>query len=334
MVFFRRKGEPPLVRGNILWGSGQAFEENAVKFIHTQQAKHGDIFTIRLLHQHLTIINDPHTYERFCKEKNFDFDQIQKQVNMNVFGFRIQNSKLMIKEAGKTVKGQHLLINMRQFSRHLNDSFAATHAMDVNGNTTKELLDFHWKEDGLRNMASKTMFQAIFRTVFGTEKPDDVFKADTVYRNFDVFHKYFNFLWLGLPVKLFPEACRALETLIQQPSSAEILSREDVSPFVKYALQHMKSYGQTETDMIGYNLVYLHVNYNTFRVIYWFIYTLMTHPEALKALSSEVNDAIERKAEYHNKDEMLEFDMEELDTLPILGNYDFLIFLIINNTKK
>ena len=46
LVFFRRKGEPSLVRGNILWGSGQAFKENAVKFIHTQQAKHGDIFTI------------------------------------------------------------------------------------------------------------------------------------------------------------------------------------------------------------------------------------------------------------------------------------------------
>ena len=255
---------------------------------------------------------------------------------MNVFGFRIQNSKLMIKEAGKTVKGQHLLTGMRQFSRHLNDSFAATHAMDVNGNTTKELLDFSWKEYGLRNMASKTMFQALFRTVFGTEKPDDNFKADTLYRNFDVFHKYFNFLWLGLPVKLFQEACRALEPLIQQPSSAEILSREDVSPFVKYALQHMKSYGQTESDMIGYNLVYLHVNYNTFRVIFWFIYTLTTHPEALKALSLEVKDAIERKAEYYmyDKDEMIKFDMEELDTLPILGNYDFLIFLNLNNMNK
>ena len=283
------------------------------------------------MHQHLTIINDPHTYKRFCKEKNFDFDQIQKQVNLNVFGFRIQNSKLMIKEAGKTVKGQHLLTGMRQFSRHLNDSFAATHAMDVNGNTTKELLDFRWKEYGLRN---KTMFQALFRTVFGTDKPDDIFKADTVYRNFDVFHKYFNFLWLGLPVELFPEACRALETLIQQPSSAEILSREDVSPFVKYALQHMKSYGQTESDMIGYNLVYLHVNNNTFRVIFWFIYTLMTHPEALKALSLKVNDAIERKTECHDKDEKIKFDMEELDTLPILGNYDFLIFLNLNNMNK
>ena len=170
--------------------------------------------------------------------------------------------------------------------------------------------------------------------MFGTDKPDDIFKADTVYRNFDVFHKYFNFLWLGLPVELFPEACRALETLIQQPSSAEILSREDVSLFVKYMLQHMKSYGQTESDMIGYNLVYLHANYNTFRVIFWFIYTLMTHPEAQKALSLKVNDVIERKAEYHDKDEMIQFDMEELDTLPILGNYDFLIFLNLNNMNK
>ena len=279
------------------------------------------------MHQHLTIINDPHTYEKFCKEKNFDFDQIQKQVNMNVFGFKIINSRSMIKEAGKTVKGQNLLVGMRQFSRHLNDAFAATHAVDINGNTTKELVDYDWKEDGLRNMASKTMFQAIFRTVFGTERPDDVFKADTVYRNFDIFHKYFNFLWLGVPVKLFPEACRALEVLIQQPCSSEILSREDVSPFVKFALEHMKAYGQTETDIIGYNLVYLHVNYNTFRVIYWFMYILMTHPEALNALSLEISDIVERKAEYYDKDEEVEFDMEELEALPVLGIYNYHIYL-------
>ena len=321
ILIFRRKGEPEIVPGSILWGNAKQFAEDAVAFLHKSQAKFGDVFTIRLLNQHLTIINDPHTYERFCKEKAFDFDQIQEQVNMNVFSFKIVNSRAMIKEAGKTVKGQNLISGMRQFSRHLNDAFTATHTMDVNGNTTKDFLDHEWKEDGLRNMASKTMFQAIFRTVFGTEKPNDVFKADTVYRNFDIYHRYFNFLWLGLPVKLFPEACRALEVLIQQPDTADVIAREDVSPFVRFSVQHMKAHNQPESDILGYNLVYLHVNYNTFRVTYWFIYMLMTHPEALEALAQEVKETVERKSEYYGPDDELDFDMDEIDSLPVLSKY-------------
>ena len=232
----------------------------------------------------------------------------------------------MIKEAGKTVKGKNLQHGVKEFARHLKDAFATTHSLDINGNNPKEALDFGWKEDGLRNMASKTMFQAIFRTVFGEEKPDDTFKADTVYRNFDIFHKYFNFLWLGLPVKLFPEACRALEVLVQQPPVDEVIARRDVSPFVKFSVEHMKSHGQSEAEIIGYFLVYLHVNYNTFRAVYWFIYHLMTHPEALKALTEEVNDAIYAKSEFYGPDEEIEFNMEEIDKLPVLSKY--LVILI------
>ena len=227
----------------------------------------------------------------------------------------------MIKEAGKTVKGKNLQHGVKEFARHLKDAFATTHSLDINGNTPKEALDFDWKEDGLRNMASKTMFQAIFRTVFGEEKPDDTFKADTVYRNFDIFHKYFNFLWLGLPVKLFPEACRALEVLVQQPPVDEVIARKDVSPFVKFSVEHMKAHGQAEAEIIGYFLVYLHVNYNTFRAVYWFIYHLMTHPEALKALTDEVNDAIQSKSEFYGPNEEIEFNMEEIDRLPVLSKY-------------
>ncbi|XP_060587133.1 cytochrome P450 7A1-like [Ruditapes philippinarum] len=316
----RRKGEPMIVPGNFIWGNGKDFAENAVSFIHKAQAKFGDIFTIRLLNQHLTIIADPHTYERVCKEKNFDFDPIQEQVNNNVFSFRLFDARKMIKEAGKKVKGQYLVANMVSFSKHLDCAFDDS----VNVATQNEN---GWNEAGLRSMASNTMFRAIFRTIFGKGKNGDVFEPNTVYKSFDSFHKYFNFLWLGLPIKLFPNACRALEVLIQQPNSQEIMMRDDVSDYIKFSTEFMKANGQTETDIIGHNLVFLHVNYNTFRVTYWLIYYLSKFPEAREALREEINDLVAHKAEFSDSDEAVEMDLEDVEKLPVLNS-------IVNETIR
>lgn len=309
----RRKGEPNIVPGHFLWGNGKDFAENAVSFIHKAQAKFGDIFTIRLMNQHLTIINDPHTYERVCKERNFDFDPIQKQVNNNVFSFRLADARQMIKEAGKKVKGQYLVANMLSFSKHLN--VACDESVDVSTQNADG-----WNEEGLRSMASKTMFRAIFRTIFGKERAGDVFEPMTVYKNFDAFHKYFNYLWLGLPIKLFPQACRALEMLVQQPSSEEIMMKEDASEYIKFSTEFMKLHGQTETDIIGHNLVFLHVNYNTFRVSFWLIYYLTQYPEALEALTKEIEDLVAYKSEFSDADGPVEVTLEDVDKLPVLDS--------------
>jgi len=68
------------VKGNLLLGSAAEFSQNAVKFLHAAHRQYGDVFTIRLVNQYLTIVMDPHSYEAVSREKNFDFDPIQKQV--------------------------------------------------------------------------------------------------------------------------------------------------------------------------------------------------------------------------------------------------------------
>lgn len=260
----------------------------------------------------MTIISDPHTYERVCKEKNFDFDPIQKQVNNNVFSFQLFDARKMIKEASKKVKGQYYVANMVSFSKHLECAFDdSVNVSTQNGEG--------WNEAGLRSMASDTMFRAIFRTIFGKGKEGDVFEPSTVYKCFDSFHKYFNFLWLGLPIKLFPNACRALEVLIQQPNSEEVLMRDDVSEYIKFSTEFMKANGQSETDIIGHNLVFLHVNYNTFRLTYWLIYYLSQYPEAREALRKEILELVEQSAECSDANEQVEINLDAVDRLPILG---------------
>jgi len=77
----RRPGEPLIVKGNLLLGSAPQFSQDAVAFLQSAHRQYGDVFTIRLVNQYLTIIMDPHSYEAVSREKNFDFDPIQKQVS-------------------------------------------------------------------------------------------------------------------------------------------------------------------------------------------------------------------------------------------------------------
>ncbi|XP_063407414.1 cytochrome P450 7A1-like [Mytilus trossulus] len=319
----RRENEPPIPTGHWFWGNGEEFSKNAVKFLHSTQKKLGDIFTIRLFNQHMTVILDPHSYEKFVKERNFDFDKIQKQVNHNVFSFELVNARKMLKEAGKTVRGPYLNKGMAQFSNYLNETFT-----EVTQSSTGEHTD-EWITAGLRSFNSQTLFASLFYTIFGKGDANDArFKPLSVYKNFDTFHKYFNFLWLGMPVKLFPKAVKALEGLCNQPTSAELLQRDDLSEYLRFSTNFMLEHNQTEQDIIGHNLVYLHVNYNTFRLAFWSLYKLLENREALEGLRKEIDEVVRcKRAEMDDDEEEIVFSMEEIDSLKVLDS-------VVNETLR
>ena len=269
------------------------------------------MFTLRLVNQHITIVTDPHSYEALHKEKNFDFDPIQKQVNWNVFSFVLKDARKMIKDTGRTVRGQNLGKCMHSFTDKLDDSFGK---VLVEPSSAEE----KWIEDGLRKFAGKTLFDALFNTIFGTSDAH-VFNSQNTYHNFEVFHQYFNYFWLGVPKALFPDAMKALGEMVQQPSSDDLLSRPDTSDYIRTAVTYMKEQGQTEGDISGHNLVYLHVNYNTFRLAFWVMANLLEDKVAYEAVFSELQEAIaDRKVD---EDSPVEFTAKDIEGLPLLGEY-------------
>ena len=265
---------------------------------------------------------DPHSYEAMSKEKNFDFDPIQKQVNSNVFSFVLKDARRMIKETGKTVRGGYLSKGMRSFTTNLQ--------MACDGIVSRED-PYKTCQNGLRTFASMTMFDALFNTVFGRATKDSPFNSSHIYPHFEVYHKYFNFLWLGLPKKMFPNAMKALEGLLCQPLSEELTTREDISDYIKYAIEYMKAQGQTEAEIKGHNLVYLHVNYNTFRLAFWALYHMLADPKALAALRDEIRETIQNKLEEDPTSEKAVFTQEDLEKMKVLGklySYIYYVFMI------
>ncbi|XP_041348308.1 cytochrome P450 7A1-like [Gigantopelta aegis] len=312
----RRENEPPLVPGNLLLGNGIEFGKHAVQFLHRCQKKFGDIFTIRLLNQHLTIVADPHSYEQFAKERKFDFDPIQRQVNHNIFSYELVDARKMLSEAGKKVNGRYLYLGLKNFSDNLKDAFQQVTTVDVNGNDVKTVGD-QWGEDGLRNFTARTLFSALFYTIFGHGPAAEEFHPQVFHKNFDIFHKYFNYMWLGIGVKWFPKALEALRVLCHVPNSTDMMNRRGVSDYIKFSTQFMKENAQTEQDIVGHNLVFLHVNYNTFRAAFWCAYYIVSKADTYTALSKEVGDLVQERL---NDNEPLCFTLEEIDHLPVLDS--------------
>ena len=305
-----------MVSGRLIWGNAAEFSINAVKHLLEWRKSYGKVFTIRLINKHMTVIMDPHNYEAFSKVKAFDFDPIQKQVNWNVFSFVLKDARNMIKETGKTVRGHHLQCGMKQFAGNLRDSCLNMQNLIKDSSEKTEI--------GLRTFAMKTQFTAIFDTVFGKSNGHP-FEPEMVYNSFEVYHRYFNYLWLGFPRNLFPKAGKALESLLCHPKSEELLAREDCSTYIKYAVQYMLDRGQNEFEILGHNLVYLHVNYNTFRLSFWALAYLLEDPKGFAALKNEVRQAIEAKT-VTGEDKAF-FSLKEVEDLDILSEYLFFFFI-------
>ncbi|ESN98667.1 hypothetical protein HELRODRAFT_188864 [Helobdella robusta] len=397
----RNPGEPPLVPGHLIWGNGAEFAKDAVSYLLDCKKRFGNVFTIRLLNTHMTLLMDHNDYENLGKERNFDFDPIQKQVNWNVFHFILKDPRKMMKETGKWVKGKSLLGNLTTFLANLNIAFEKVVTLNeknmnavgnekiMNGNIKSEkihtntgiiqngnedvgldlksimdgskidkrLEQYHvgldaknylnrkcpfsnvnskmmrvnadlkekliaddsqeWFQSGLRIFACNTMFSAIFNTIFGFSD-DNVFSYKKAFSHFDVFHKYFNYFWLGLPKIFFPEAVSALEQLLTFPEADELLQRDDLSPYVRNAIYHMRNSGQTDGDIKGHNLVFLHVNYNTFRISFWILYYIITNDDARQALQDEMTQLFESK--YDPESKTVKLSIKDIDNMEVLNS--------------
>ena len=73
--------------------------------------------------------------------------------------------------------------------------------------------------------------------------------------------------------------------------------------------------GQTESDIKGHNLVYLHVNYNTFRVAFWLLAHMMEDPKALAALKDEINAMVESRKDEDGTSRLSVSDLEQMKIL-------------------
>jgi len=118
-------------------------------------------------------------------------------------------------------------------------------------------------------------------------------------------------------MKLFPKAVAALTELLQCPNADELLARPDLSHQLRRAIDFMQTNGQNELEIKGHNLVYLHVNYNTFRLAFWALSNLLETPDAADALHAELDELLQARYDPATNTALL--DAKDVENLKVLG---------------
>ena len=152
----RQEGEPPVIRGHLLWGSSQDFARDKVgTLLEVAKTYYGPVFTVRLLKMWVTIIADEGCVQALHENSDLSFVPIQKQLNLNVFQFSTKNSKLIIANAKKSASCALLKKYTQEFAKFLDDA----------------INDQHIEREGtqvqLNEFLDNTLFVSIFESVFG-----------------------------------------------------------------------------------------------------------------------------------------------------------------------
>jgi hypothetical protein len=177
-----------------------------------------------------------------------------------------------------------------------------------------------WTTMSLDRLANITLFQTIFNSIFGADKESPTFNYELFHDNFHTFHKYFSYLWLGLPHCLFPEATKAVGNMFDQPTSAEFMASDCTSEYLKSAIEYLKSYNLTDKEIKCHNLVFLHINVNTFKIATWCLYQLMANKTAMAAIRQEIDQLIESNMEMQNSDDnVVSITAKDIEKMEILG---------------
>lgn len=214
------------------------------------QEKHGDVFKVRLGLSHITIVMDTRNTDAFVSNKNFSFHDLQVMLTKQVFEFTPEMIPNVMKELGHLLHGKALERSLGSFDDKLGDAFEQVESQSPSALTT----------EGLRDSMVKTFFTASFDAAFG--RSTEPFNGWHTSKQLPVLQACLPAYVAGLPKMLLPRGWMAWKSLLQQPSSDEMLAREDLSEFVRYVITVMKKAGRSEQEIRYYNAMYAYINYN------------------------------------------------------------------------
>ncbi|KAK3574792.1 hypothetical protein QTP86_018379 [Hemibagrus guttatus] len=279
----RQKNEPPLDKGRVPWlGHALEFGKDAAKFLTRMKDKHGDIFTVCVAGNYVTVLLDSNCYDAVLADtKSFDLTRYSQLLMDRIFNLHLPNHDPVSerKRVNQYFNGSNLSRLCSTMQNNLQFLIASANTQ----NPTE------WKKDTLFEFCYSLLFKAGYHTLFSTEN-DNSAKFTEVYEEFRQFDK------------ILPKLARhsASRDELKFASSARKRLWELLSPncfgtgsvtqsWMQTYLQHLKEQGlDTETQQRAMLLQLWVTQGNAGPAAFWLLGFLLTHPEALKAVKEEL----------------------------------------------
>uniref|UniRef100_A0A3P8UKE7 Prostacyclin synthase n=1 Tax=Cynoglossus semilaevis TaxID=244447 RepID=A0A3P8UKE7_CYNSE len=254
----RQKNEPPLDKGLIPWlGHALEFKKDVAAFLVRMKKKHGDIFTVCLAGNYVTVLLDPHSFDAVINDTTaLDYSLLRDKLLRRIFS--LQLSELRPVEERKWME------------QHFNGLCLSELRTSMNVHLRTLLLGDHqdcgpsgWKNVGLYSLCHSLLFRAGYLTLF--ERKDNDAAVHQEFLRFD-----------------------SLLTDVARSRSRESGAAEESSWQQSYHrfLQQQRAGAETQTRASLLQLWTTQCNVGP--AAFWLLGYLLTHPEAMDAVRSEV----------------------------------------------
>ncbi|XP_072540815.1 prostacyclin synthase [Salminus brasiliensis] len=279
----RKKNEPPLDKGQVPWlGHALEFGKDAAQFLTRMKHKHGDIFTVCVAGQYVTVLLDSNCYDTVLKDTHsLDLRRYAQVLMERIFSLRLPNhdpesEKKMVEQQFKGASLTQLCSSMQN---NLNFLLASE--------TYRSPAE--WKKDRLFNFCYSLLFRAGFLTLFGT-KNNNCAELTEVYEEFRRFDKLL--AKLARPTVKRGEktvASSARERLWELLCPAWFAKGTESQTWLQTYLQHLDKQGlDTHTQRRAMLLQLWVTQGNAGPAAFWLLGFLLTHPKAMRAVREEL----------------------------------------------
>ncbi|XP_055287626.1 cytochrome P450 7B1 isoform X1 [Moschus berezovskii] len=311
----RRRGEPPLIKGWLpYFGQALKLQKDPLGFMISLQKQYGDIFTLLLGGKYITFILDPFHYTSVAKNQKLSFQIFTNKFLKRVFSIKkmITDSDLIdeIHSTYQFLQGKHLDILMESTMQNLKQVFEP-----------QLLKTTSWSTEYLLPFCNSVIFEMTFTTIYGNVLAYDkkTFIAE-LKDDFLKFDEKVTHLVSGIPIELLGNIKSVRTKLIKDLTIESLAKLQGLSEVVQRRNDILEKYYTPKDTEIGAHhlgLLWASVT-NTVPTMFWAMYYLLRHPEAMAVLRDEIDHLLQSTGQKKGPGFSIYLTREQLDSLVYL----------------
>ncbi|XP_019520924.1 PREDICTED: 25-hydroxycholesterol 7-alpha-hydroxylase isoform X2 [Hipposideros armiger] len=310
----RRPGEPPLIKGWLPYlGQALKLQKDPIGFMRTLQKQHGDTFTLLLGGKYITFILDPYQYPFVMKNHKLSFKMFIKNILRKAFSIQmdiISDLNNELHDCYQLLQGKSLDILMENMMQNLQEVFEPHLFKTTN-----------WDVTHLLTFCTSAVFETTFATIYGKFLATDRKKLITELKDdFLKFDNKFVHLISDVPIELLGNTKSIQKKLIKRLTSEKLANIQGWSEIVQMR-QHIlqKYYTFKDVEIGAHHLGFLWASVaNTIPAMFWAMYYLLRHPEAMAVLRDEIDHLLLSTGQKQGPGFSIHLTREQLDSLVYL----------------
>ncbi|XP_032326104.1 cytochrome P450 7B1 [Camelus ferus] len=308
----RRPGEPPLIKGWLpYFGEALKLAKDPIGFMATLQKQYGDTFTLLLGGKYITFILDPFQYQPVIKNQKLSFRIFSNKIVTRVFDVKklIMDDKMNdeLHTSYQFLQGKHLDSLMENTMQSLRQVFEP-----------QLLKTTSWDTADLFKFCSSVIFETTFTSLHGNYLADDRKTFITELRDdLSKFDDKFPQLVSGMPIELLRNI-KSIRMKLKKHLTTENLAKiQGWSEIIQRRQDTLEKYYTPEDIEIGaHHLSFLWASVtNTTSAMFWTMYYLLRHPEAMAVLRDEIDHLLQSTGQKKGPGLSIHLTREQLDSL-------------------